>query len=191
MDSSRIRNFTFKHFSNLRQLWGSKLDPQVKRRGGEFFATFFVQDERRQREEEVLHGGSTVGLETVFAGGVSHLKERRRWPGPTPASRGRITLGIPIKVGDVSSQDDGIPDSMGPGWCWCKRRGFFCLGCKAAKIPSKIHPFDVGPVFGMGFPYEQKVIDFDWNKWDFCPLMVDNFCSTLKHWRILKTNVPP
>lgn len=42
----------------------------------EFFATFFVQDERRQREEEVLNGGSTVGLETVFAG-VSYLKERQ------------------------------------------------------------------------------------------------------------------
>ena len=36
----------------------------------EFFATFFVQDERRQREEEVLNGGvPRWGLETVFAGG--------------------------------------------------------------------------------------------------------------------------
>jgi len=52
---------------------------------------------------------------------------------------------IPWDVGDVSANQEV----------------FFCLGCKAAKIPSKIHPFDVGPVFGMGFPYEQKVIDFD------------------------------
>ena len=88
-----------------------KIGPQVKGRGwGEFFATKTLQDERRQREEEVLNGGSTVGLETVFAGGrfPSRNDDQVTWS-ELLASRGRITLGIPIKVGDVSSQDDGIP----------------------------------------------------------------------------------
>lgn len=57
------------------------------------------------------------------------------------ASRGRITLGIPIKVGDVSTQDDGIPWFHGTWEMLVQtRRFFFALGVKPPRYLAKFTP---------------------------------------------------